>query len=188
MKSFSILFIVPVLLAACSPRQPDNVEPTATVFFITATLPPTQFPLPTSNVRSVTPTPTTDPSVFAQLFPGSSRGNELTRLDEQGMVTVEVTPLNLGMPDGTLVFELSMNTHSIDLSMDLAQLATLTTDTGQSVQASLWEAPRGGHHVSGNLIFPTAINGFPILDGATKIRLEIRDVDASLRTFEWTLQ
>jgi hypothetical protein len=54
------------------------------------------------------------------LFPGSSGGNELTRLDEQGMVTVEVTPLNLGMPGETLVFEVSMNTHSVDLSMDLA--------------------------------------------------------------------
>lgn len=186
MKAFIILFISAVLLAACSPKQPDMVEPTATIFFVTATLPPTQIPLPTSNARSITPTPTTDPSVFAQLFPGSNAGNELTRLDEQGMVIVEVTPLNLGMPGDTLVFEVSMNTHSVDLNMDLAQLATLTTDTGMAVQASFWEAPRGGHHVSGNLIFPAVINGFPVLDGTSKISLEIREVDASLRTFEWT--
>jgi hypothetical protein len=188
MKQLVIFFISAVLLVACSPMQPDSIEPTATAFFVTATLPPTQIPFPTSGARSVTATPTTDPSVFAQLFPGSSGGNELTRLDEQGMVTVEVTPLNLGMPGDTLVFEVSMNTHSVDLSMDLATLATLTTDTGQALQASFWEAPRGGHHVSGNLIFPAAINGLPVLDGATKISLEIRDVDASLRTFEWTLQ
>jgi hypothetical protein len=70
--------------------------------------------------------------------------------------------------------------------MDLAQFATLTTDTGLAVQASLWEAPRGGHHVSGNLVFPAAIDGLPVMEGASKISLEIREVDASLRTFEWT--
>ena len=188
MKPLVIFFISAVLLVACSPMQPDSIEPAATAFFVTATLPPTQIPFPTSSARSVTATPTTDPSVFAQLFPGSSGGNELTRLDEQGMVTVEVTPLNLGMPGDTLVFEVSMNTHSVDLSMDLAQLAALTTDTGQAVQASFWEAPRGGHHVSGKLIFPAAMNGMPVLDGATKVSLEIREVDASLRTFEWTLR
>ena len=185
MKPSIILFVVAILLAACSPEQPDSVVTTATVYFVTATLPPTQVPIPTSNARSITPTPTTDPSIFAQLFPGSDGGNELTRLDEQGMVTVEVTPLNLGMPGDSLVFEVSMNTHSVDLSMDLAQLATLTTDTGLAIRASVWDAPRGGHHVSGNLIFPASMNGLPVLDGASKISLEIREVDASLRTFAW---
>jgi hypothetical protein len=122
------------------------------------------------------------------LFPGSNAGNELTRKDEQGMVVVEITPLNLRMPGDTFVFEVSMNTHSVDLRMDLAQLATLTTDTGQIVPASLWDAPRGGHHVSGKLIFPATMNGLSILDSATKISLEIRDVDVELRTFERTLQ
>jgi hypothetical protein len=104
------------------------------------------------------------------------------------MVTVEVTPRNLGMPGDTLVFVVSMNTHSVDLGMDLAALATLTTDTGQVVPATLWDAPRGGHHVSGKLMIPATINGLPILDDAIKISLEIRDVDVELRTFERTLQ
>jgi hypothetical protein len=68
MKPFVILFISAVLLAAYSRKPPDSIEPAATVFFVTATLPPTQIPLPTSGARSVTATPTTDPSVLPNCF------------------------------------------------------------------------------------------------------------------------
>jgi hypothetical protein len=108
---------------------------------------------------------------------------DLIRSDQQGAVTVEVTPLNLGDPSGDLEFEVALNTHSIDLGMDLAALATLTTDTGLAVQATLWDAPRGGHHVSGKLVFP-AMN----LEGASKITLTIVDLDAPSRVFEWQLK
>jgi hypothetical protein len=104
------------------------------------------------------------------------------------MVTVEVTPINLGMVGDNLVFDIAMNTHSVDLSMDLAQLSTLTTDAGKDIQAISWDAPRGGHHISGELVFPALVDGISILDGASKITLQIRDVDATMRTFEWDLQ
>ena len=87
-----------------------------------------------------------------------------------------------------LEFEVAMNTHSVDLSMDLSQLATLTTDTGVSVQANGWDAPGGGHHVSGKLSFPATKDGKAILEGATKITITIINVDAPSRTFEWQLQ
>jgi len=54
----------------------------------------------------------------------------ITRTDQQGAVVVEVTPLDLDQPGQTLDFQVSMNTHSVDLSMDLGALATLATDTG----------------------------------------------------------
>lgn len=47
--------------------------------------------------------------------------------DEQGAVT----PLNLADEAATLAFEVAMNTRSVDLSMDLATLATLTTDAAR---------------------------------------------------------
>lgn len=112
---------------------------------------------------------------------------DLTRVDQQGAVVVEVTPLNLENPTDQLEFDVVMNTHSIDLSMDLAALATLTTDTGVTVQATLWDAPRGGHHLTGKLIFPAAKDGKPILEGATKLTLTIVGVDAPSRVFEWQL-
>ncbi len=130
--------------------------------------------------------------VAAPMMPASpasqSGSDDLTRVDEQGMVVVEVTPENLKDPSGTLDFEVAMNTHSVDLSMDLSQLATLTTDTGISVQANAWDAPGGGHHVSGKLTFPATKDGKPILDGATKITVTILNVDAPTRTFEWELR
>lgn len=105
--------------------------------------------------------------------------------DEQGAVTVEITPLNLNNAWESIDFQVAMNTHSVDLSMDLAALATLTTDTGHTVQATLWEAPSGGHHVSGTLSFPVSAEAGSVLDGAKKITLTLVNVDAAERVFVW---
>lgn len=64
-------------------------------------------------------------------------------------------------------------------------IGILTTDTGISVDATLWDAPRAGHHVEGTLIFPATKDGKPILEGATKIKLTIINVDVPSRIFEW---
>ena len=72
----------------------------------------------------------------------ASASNGLTRSDTQGAVTVNVTPLNLDKPSDQLEFDVALETHSVDLSMDLATLATLTTNTGITVQATKWDAPR----------------------------------------------
>jgi len=110
------------------------------------------------------------------------------RTDEQGAIIFEVTPLNLNNPTDTLEFDIVLTTHSIDLSMDLAATATLTTDMGLTVQATLWDAPRGGHHVEGKLIFPASVDGNSILEGATKLTITILNVDAPSRIFEWELK
>jgi len=109
-------------------------------------------------------------------------------VDEQGMVVIEVTPANLDGAADTLEFDLAMNTHSVDLSMDLATLSTLSTDTGFTVQPLRWDAPPGGgHHVSGKLIFPSMVDGKALLEGARKLTLTILNVDAPTRLFEWEL-
>ena len=71
--------------------------------------------------------------------------------------------------------------------MDLAALATLATDRGKTVQASQWDAPSGGHHVSGKLIFPATVDGQPLLEGAQKLTLTIKNLDAPERVFSWDL-
>lgn len=115
----------------------------------------------------------------------ASTSAELTRSDEQGEVTVKVTPLNLAAPAESLEFEVVLDTHSVDLSMDLATLATLATDKGITVQATTWDAPRGGHHVEGKLIFPATKDGKTIIEDASKLTLTITDIDAPSRVFEW---
>ena len=112
---------------------------------------------------------------------------ELTRTDDQGAVVVTVTPLNLEQTDDILVFDVFMNTHSVDLSMDLAQFSLLETDLGNSIQAIKWDGPQGGHHVEGKLTFAKSIDGKNIFDGASSIVLKISEVDAPLRIFTWQI-
>lgn len=129
--------------------------------------------------------------------PSESESNEVevltkplqleTIVDEQGAVSVAVAPLDLSVDAPTLDFEVSMNTHSVELDMDLAVLATLTTDNGRTVTATLWDAMTGGHHVSGVLSFPGTEDGTAVLDGAAQLTLTIRDVDAAERVFVWPL-
>lgn len=103
------------------------------------------------------------------------------------MVVVAIQPLNVGSGEEWLKFEVSMNTHSVDLSMDLAALASLATNNGLTVQAILWDAPRGGHHVKGTLVFPASVDGKSLFDGATELILIIKEVDVPVRIFTWSL-
>jgi len=140
-----------------------------------------QPPAPATNPPTLSAAPITPATAAPQ------SDDDSVRVDQRGSVVVEVTPLNLRDAADTLDFEVAMNTHSVDLSMDLSTLATLTTDTGVSVQATAWDAPGGGHHVSGKLRFPATKDGKSILDGASRLTLTILNVDAPSRAFEWQL-
>lgn len=110
---------------------------------------------------------------------------EIPQIDDQGAVSVEIVPLNLNNPGLTLDFQVALNTHSVDLSMDLASLATLETDTGYTVNAITWDAPRGGHHVRGVLSFPAEVDGFPILRRTSKITIRLVNLEVPERIFTW---
>ena len=172
MKRFALSLLLLFLLAACAPSQATANQPT----------------LQPAPLLKVTASPTDDPALLPTLFPNNENNGELTRVDEQGAVVFELTPLNLGTPADMLEFDVAMNTHSVDLSMDLASLSTLTTDTNFTVQATKWDAIPGGHHVSGKLIFPIMKDGKSILEGASKFTLTIINVDAASRVFEWELK
>lgn len=177
MKRLSLLsfLVIGLVLAACSsatssPTTQPAVEPTA--------LPATQPAAAPTQASAAQP-----------VQPAAAQAIQLAELtDGQGAVTVIVKPLDLNSSQETLNFEISLDTHSIDLSMDLAALATLTTDTGLSVQAGKWDAQLGGHHVSGTLSFPSTADGKALLDDASKLTLIIKDVDASERVFAWDLK
>ncbi|MEX1248471.1 MAG: hypothetical protein WEA61_08305 [Anaerolineales bacterium] len=106
--------------------------------------------------------------------------------DAQGPVTILVTPLALSTESETLDFEISLDTHSVDLTMDLTALASLSTDTGLTIDASTWNGLTGGHHISGILSFPARIGGQRLLDGVHRITLTIQDIDGADRAFTWS--
>jgi len=172
MRRFLLPLLSTLILIGCSPAvlTPDQTTPS---------------PAPVSNAA---PTPTDDPALLPTLFPKEVDNSELTRMDEQGAIVFEITPLNLGTPADMLEFDVALNTHSVDLSMDLAALSTLSTDTGFTIQAINWDAIPGGHHVSGTLIFPATNDGKSILEGVSKLTLTIVNVDAASRVFEWNLK
>jgi hypothetical protein len=124
-----------------------------------------------------------DEKIDAAQSPGAWQEQPL--LDEQGAIMVEITPLNLNAPGETLDFAVSLNTHSVDLSMDLAPLASLSTDAGLSVQALTWDAPSGGHHLSGTLSFPASLDDASLLSGAGKLTLTLVNLDVPERIFVW---
>ena len=150
---------------------------------------------PTSNLalESTSGTDSAPSGENMEVQPRQSNPNQLQwpdgedQYDDQGAVEVTVTPLNLNAPNGSLNFNVGLNTHSVDLSMDLALLSTLEADNGLGVQAASWDAPRGGHHVSGVLSFPLTSDGALMLEGASQVILRIQDVDAPERKFSWSL-
>jgi hypothetical protein len=118
----------------------------------------------------------------------SQQPSVLERKDSQGAVVVTVTPVNLDNPGETLDFQITMETHSVELDMDLPSLSTLSTDTGFTVQGSSWNGPKGGHHVEGTLSFPAQKDGSSLFEGAKVIMLKIQNVDAPERVFSWEVQ
>ncbi len=127
----------------------------------------------------------TEPGSASSLEEGSLAAE--TRIDEQGAVTFDVTPLDLDSPGDTIDFEIVMDTHSVDLGWDLAAQAVLRTHTDLEVQGAGWPVGTSHHH-SGTLSFPArTAEGVPILDGAGTLTLLIRDTEVSERAFVWVL-
>jgi hypothetical protein len=184
-RLLALILIIGALLAACNSSlvQPESISgrpPAADDVAKPAIQEPVSAPAAASQLGEQVGGSSVDQA--QGLWPDGE-----AQLDEQGFVAVAVTPLNLNAPDGTLNFNVGLNTHSVDLSMDLAPLATLEADNGLGVQAILWDAPRGGHHVSGVLSFPAVSEGVSLLEGASHLTLKIRDVDAPERSFTWSL-
>jgi hypothetical protein len=107
--------------------------------------------------------------------------------DKQGAATFEVTPMSLAGTGGTLEFNVSMNTHSVNLGWDLAAQSTLTADTGLQVKGQSWPVGNG-HHYAGTLSFPAqTADGASLLAGAKRLILTISGTDVTKRVFVWDL-
>jgi len=104
-----------------------------------------------------------------------------TQTSDGGQVTVVATWPG---PDAGANFDITLDTHSVDLdALDLAD-ATLHNDRGDTLTARPWSAPKGGHHREGALTFDGDAAQF--LAGVDWIELVITGVgDLPERTLRW---
>lgn len=103
--------------------------------------------------------------------------------NDEGAVSVSVTPQSLKSKTSTWNFDVGLNTHSGSIDIDLVTASELVDDKGNSFKPTAWEgSPPSGHHRNGVLKFN------PISPIPKFIELKIHDVDGvSVRSFKWTL-
>ncbi len=99
-----------------------------------------------------------------------------------GNVTVKVKPKVLKIGEKP-TFEIEFETHSVDLSFDVAKQSILVDDKSNAFGQSVWYgSPPGGHHRNGSLTFDES------LTQSSYVELIIKDVsDIPERTFRWEL-
>lgn len=104
-----------------------------------------------------------------------------TQRSEGGQVTVEATWKG---PAVLAIFDVKLDTHSVDLDgLDLSN-AVLRNDRGETLAARPWDAPTGGHHREGSLTFDGNVSSF--LAGAKSIELVLAGIgDIPERTLRW---
>jgi len=132
-----------------------------------------------TSATTQTQVPTLAPNAMST---GQSALPFATKSNSGGNVDVAVTPtaLNIGEP---MAFEIAMNTHSVDLSDDMTQIAILRDDAGKEYEPTAWDGGEpGGHHREGILKF-TVLAGKP-----KSVELVIKGMaGVSERIFKWDL-
>lgn len=99
--------------------------------------------------------------------------------NDEGNVKIVVSPLTLksGFPAS---FDITFETHSVDLAFDVVDVVTLTDSNGKTYTPSWEGSPPGGHHRNGTLRFT------PELIKATTVTLTINDIAGiPTRIFTW---
>ncbi len=111
--------------------------------------------------------------------------NGLVQSNTGGRVTIDVEWIK--EKDGLLIFDVSMNTHSVDLDgYDLGGLAVLRDDMGNEYHPVSWDSAAGDHHRRGTLTFP--LPDSVSQEKAKYIEMMIRDVAGiEERVLRWEL-
>jgi hypothetical protein len=105
-----------------------------------------------------------------------------TQTSDENAVRVDVKPVAL-VPGKPAVFEIRLNTHSVNLNYDMVEISSLQDGAGKIYKAVEWKgSPLGGHHRRGTLEFPN-LEGTP-----QSVKLVIRGVaGVPERSFEWKI-
>jgi hypothetical protein len=121
---------------------------------------------------------------MALLLAFNAAAQPATQKSTANGVTVAVTLGDLAAGAKTWDFAIVLDTHSQDLSDDLAQSAMLVDDRGNEFKALAWDgAGPGGHHRTGVLKF-NAIEPRPQV---LELRIS-RPGEAKARSFRWELK
>jgi hypothetical protein len=108
----------------------------------------------------------------------------LTKSNSEGAVAIKTTFLPEKSNNNQLVFEVVMNTHSVDLTQyDLSKLASITFDQDSGIPGMFeWEPENtDSHHMMGNLIW----NG-DVGENYKNINLNLSNIDnVPARMFTW---
>ena len=106
-----------------------------------------------------------------------------TRSSSDQGVTVKVTPKLIGSTDKRWEFAIVLDSHSAELSDDLTQIASLTTNDGRTLKPMSWTgAAAGGHHREGVLAFEVPAPR----PGTVELRIA-RTGESAPRIFRWQL-
>ena len=130
---------------------------------------------------SASPPPSANPPPSELASSSPEPAGSTTQTSEGGQVTVvAIWP----GPDAGAAFDITLDTHSVDLdALDLAD-AILRNDRGETLTAIPWDAPSGGHHREGSLAFEGDAAAF--LGGAEWIELVFTGIgDLPERTLRW---
>ena len=109
--------------------------------------------------------------------------NSLTKTQSEGAVAVKATLLQEKSNKNKLVFEIVMNTHSVDLlQYDISNISEVSFGTEPATRNFKWDASSSdSHHMMGYLIW----NG-DVKDGYENISLNIKGIDQiPSRVFNW---
>lgn len=100
---------------------------------------------------------------------------------DEGRVVVEVRPTKLDAENSVWEFNVALNTHSVALDQDMAEVSVLRDDRGEEHPAVAWEGdPPGGHHRQGVLRFAA------LSEPSGSFEIVIRDVaNVPERVFRW---
>lgn len=113
----------------------------------------------------------------------SEAGAFEAKTSDENLVRVDVKPIQLavGKP---VILEVRLNTHSVDLINDMAEVCTLQDNQGKLYKVSRWKGSSpGGHHRRGILEFPQ-LEGTP-----QSVRLVIQGIaGVPERSFEWKIE
>ncbi|MEP7378103.1 MAG: hypothetical protein ABI725_00920 [Chloroflexota bacterium] len=135
-----------------------------------------------SSAIPVAPAPAVSPTSAAGQSPTVGVG-QTAQTSEGGQVTV-VAKWD-GPPAGA-VFDLTLDTHSVNLDgLDLAD-AVLRNNRQETLSAKRWSAPMGGHHRAGALSFEGDAASF--FAGARWVELVLSGVgDIPKRALRWEI-
>ena len=126
---------------------------------------------------------TASSAVSGAASPPAASTGATTRTSDGGQVTVVA---DWAGPAYGAVFDVKLDTHSVDLdALDLSN-AVLRNDRGETLTAQRWAAPKGGHHREGSLTFEGDAPSF--FAGARWIEIVLSGVgDLPERTIRWEL-